>query len=93
MRGNVFNKYFLSDYISNIRKVLSKEIDLLEITDSTDLYVLTENLESKYSVQPIELLEPIPSKPKETTRNIQNHWGQTYEQKVFEIFVKIPFNG
>jgi hypothetical protein len=93
MRGNVFNKYFLSDYISNVRKVLSNEIDSLEITDSTDLYVLTENLELKYTIQPIELLDPIPSKPKETTRNIQNHWGETYEQKVFEIFVRIPFNG
>ncbi|WP_396601425.1 hypothetical protein [Algibacter sp. R77976] len=93
MRGNVFNKYFLSDYISNVGKVLSNEIDSLEITDTTDLYLLTENLELKYTIQPIELLEAIPSKPKETTRKIQNHWGETYEQKVFEIFVKIPFNG
>lgn len=93
MRGNVFNKYFLSDYISNVGKVLSNEIDSLEITDSTDLYLLTEKLELKYTIQPIELLDAIPSKPKETTRKIQNQWGETYEQKVFEIFVKIPFNG
>ena len=93
MTGNVFNKYFLPQYIDNIRKVLSKEIDSLEINNSTDLYNLTEKLESKYFIQPLELLEPIPSKPRETVRNVQNRWGESYEQKVFEIFVAIPFNG
>jgi hypothetical protein len=93
MRGNIFNKYYLSDFINNFRQVLSNEIDSLEINDTTDLYILTENLESKYTIQPIELLEAIPSKPKETKRNLKNHWGETYQQNVFEIFIRIPFNG
>ena len=83
----------MSDYISNFRKVLWEEIDSLEIKETTDLYLLTENLEFKYKIKPLELLEAIPSKPKEIKRNIKNHWGETYEQKVFEIYVKIPFNG
>lgn len=65
----------------------------MEIKETTDLYLLTENLEFKYKIKPLELLEAIPSKPKEIKRNIKNHWGETYEQKVFEIYVKIPFNG
>ena len=93
MRGDIFNEFFLPHYIEIERKALAKEIDGLEISDSTDLSALMENLEAKYTIQPLELLEPIPSKPKETKQNFQTRWGETYEKKVFEILVKIPFNG
>jgi hypothetical protein len=79
MRGNVFNKYFLSEYIDNFRKVLSNEIDSLEINDATDLYLLTENLEHKYKIKPLKLLDPIPSKPKESKRKIHNHQVSKFE--------------
>ena len=47
MRGDIFNEFFLPHYIEIERKALAKEIDGLEISDSTDLSALMENLEAK----------------------------------------------
>lgn len=93
MMGNLFNKYSLNDFISDYRKKLMERIDKLEITESTDRNSLVDRLTDEYSIQPIVIGEPIPSEPKETSRQKQNHWGETYQQKVFEIFVTIPFEG
>lgn len=93
MMGNLFNKYFLNDFISAYRKELMERIDKLEITESTDINPLVDRLKDEYSIQPIIIGEPKPSEPKETTRQRQNHWGETYNQKVFEIFLTIPFEG
>lgn len=93
MMGNLFNKYSLNDFISDYRKKLMERIDKLEITESTDLNSLVDKLNDEYSIQPIVIAEPIHSEPKETTRLSHDHWGETYKQKVFEIFVTIPFEG
>lgn len=91
--GNLFNKYSLNDFISAYRKGLMERIDKLEITESTDINSLVDRLKDEYSIQRIIIGEPKPSEPKETTRQSPNHWGETYKQKVFEIFVTIPFEG
>jgi len=93
MMGNIFNKYYLRDYINEYRKKLNEEIDRLEITDSNNTEVLIEKLVQHATIVPIEIKEPKPSEPVETTIQRQNMWGESYNQKVFEIFVKIPFDG
>lgn len=93
MMGNLFNKYFLGDYIDAYRKKLNEEIDKLEITDSTNIDDLVEKLKISATINPIVLQEPRPSEPKETTRRRESMFGETYNQKVYEIFVTIPFEG
>lgn len=93
MMGNLFNKYCLSEYINAYRKKLNEDIDRLEITDSTNTEDVINRLLSRATIETIEILEPEPSEPKETTRSRQNMWNETYNQKVFEIFVTIPFTG
>lgn len=93
MMGNLFNKYFLSKFIDAFRKRLRERIDKLEITDETDIISLVERLKNEYTIYPITIGEPKPSEPKETKRQRKNEWGETYDQKVFEIFVTIPFDG
>lgn len=91
--GNLFNKYFLSEYIKAYRQKLQKDIDLLEITDTSNLEEIVERFVIKATIQPIEIKEPKPSEPRETNRSQQNMWGESYNQKVFEIHVTIPFTG
>lgn len=93
MMGNLFNKYFLSHYIDAYRKQLNEDIDRLEITESSDIEKIVENLISKATIQPIEIHEPKPSEPRETSVQRQNMFRETYNQKVYEIFVIIPFTG
>lgn len=93
MMGNLFNKYFLSDYVNAYRKSLLDKIDKLEITESTNIPSLVDRLKEEFTIFPIEIGEPKPSEPKETKRTRQNHWGESYDQKVFEIYVTIPFDG
>lgn len=93
MMENPFNKYYLSEYINAYRKNLNEDIDKLEITNSTNTDQIIERLISKATIEPIEIGVPQPSEPKETTRQRKNMWGELYNQKVFEIFVSIPFDG
>uniref|UniRef100_UPI00404A4A45 hypothetical protein n=1 Tax=Fulvivirga sp. TaxID=1931237 RepID=UPI00404A4A45 len=93
MMGNIFNKYYLRDYITEYRNNLNNDIDRLEITDSSDIEELIIRLQKRGTIIPIEIKEPKPSEPVETTRKVKNHWGEYYNQKVFEIFVSIPFDG
>jgi hypothetical protein len=93
MMGNLFNKYYLGDFIKNYRKSLFERIDKLEITDTTDISTLVDRLISEFTIQPIIIGEAQPSEPRETIHQSRNEWGQTYSQKVFEIFVTIPFEG
>lgn len=93
MMGNLFNKYSLSQYIDAYRKKLYKDIDKLEITESTNTEELIERLIKKSTIQPIDIKEPKPSEPWETTVQRQDIFRETYNHKVFEIFVNIPFEG
>ena len=93
MMRNLFNKYSLSEFISHYRKSLMERIDKLEITDSSDIPTLVDRLKKEFTIYPVTIGEPKPSEPKETTRQRQNHWGEPYQQKVFEIYVTIPFEG
>lgn len=93
MMGNLFNKYFLNDFVNHYRKSLSEKIGKLEITDATDILALVDKLKSEFTIYPIDIKEPKPSEPKETSVQRQNMFRETYEQKVFEIFVTIPFEG
>src|SRR5690554_4848883 len=93
MMGNLFNKYYLSDFVNAYRKSLLERIDKLEITDSTNIPDLVQKLKDEFTIYPITIGEPKPSEPKETTRQRKNDWGENFTQKVFEIFVTIPFVG
>ena len=93
MMGNLFNKYYLRDYINGFRKKLDEDIERLEITDTTDTEQIIERLINKARINPIEISTPKPSEPKETKRQHKNMWGEMYYQKVFEIYVQIPFDG
>lgn len=93
MMGNLFNKYFLNDFVNHYRKSLSEKIGKLEITDATDVVALVDRLKSEFTIYPIDIKEPKPSEPKETSVQRQNMFRETYQQKVFEIFVTIPFEG
>jgi len=93
MMGNLFNKYSLREYINAYRNKLQEDINKLEISDSTIIDDLVERLKTRWTINPIELQNPKPSEPKETTRRMQNTFGETYNQKVYEIFVTIPFKG
>jgi len=93
MMGNLFNRTTVRTYIDNVRKNLLKEIDKIEVTDSTDLNTLIERLSARWTIYPIIFDEPSPSSPKETTRKRKNMWGEEYEQKVYEISVTITYDG
>ena len=93
MMGNLFNKYYLNEFISSFRKSLMEEIDKLELTDGTNIHALVEKLKNDFTIYPITIGEARPSEPKETTRIRRNDWGQNYNQKVYEIYVSIPFEG
>lgn len=90
---NLFNKYFLNHYIDAYRKQLNEDIDSLEITESSDIEKIVEKLISKATIQPIEIFDPKPLETKETSVQRQNMFQETYNQKVYEIFVTIPFTG
>ncbi len=93
MMGTLFNKFFLSDFINEYRINLQEEIDRLEITDSSDIGEIVERLVSQATIQPIQIQDPKPSEPRETNKQQKNMWGETYNQKVYEIHVTIPFTG
>src|SRR6478735_1005825 len=93
MMGNLFNKYYISDFIKAYRKSLMEDIDKLEINDSTDILSLVDRLKSKFTIYPIVIGEPKPSEPKEIIRQRQNNWGESFQQKAYEIYVTIPFEG
>lgn len=93
MMGNLFNKYLLSDFISNYRKDLTENIDKLEITDKIDIPTIVEGLKTKYTIKPIDIKDPQPTPPQETTLTRRNVYGDSFKQKVFEISVTIPFDG
>ncbi|WP_312333260.1 hypothetical protein [Sphingobacterium sp.] len=94
MAGNLFNKIYLQDFIHQYKENLQKSIDKYEITESTDIDSLVEILKKSAKIEPIEILDPEPSEPKETSRRVEDPiYRETYNQKVFEIFVRIPFSG
>jgi hypothetical protein len=93
MMGNLFNKYYLSEFVNTYRKSLLERIDKLEITDSTNIPNLVQKLKDEFTIYPITIGEPKPSEPKEAIRQRKNDWGENFTQKVFEIFVTIPFEG
>lgn len=94
MAGNLFNKIYLQDFIHQYKENLQKSIDKYEITESTDIDSLVEILKKSAKIEPIEILEPEPSEPKETSRRVEDPiYRETYNQKVFEIFVRVPFSG
>lgn len=91
--GNLFNKYLLSEYIRAYRKALMENIDKLEVTNETDISFFINKFKKELTIYPIKIDEPIPSEPKEKTNQSQNQWGEKFQQKVFEIFVTIPYEG
>ncbi|WP_183556461.1 hypothetical protein [Mucilaginibacter sp. SP1R1] len=93
MPGHISDKYYLSDFIENFRKNLKSKVEELEITEQTNTSQIAERLIKQYTIHPLELGEPSPSKPKEMHLDRTNHWGETYKQKVFEVKVEIPFEG
>lgn len=74
-------------------KDVEAEINRLEINITTDTRRLLESLVAKYLLQPLSLKDPVPQETKETTREMESHWGDRYKQKVFKVYVHIPFEG
>jgi hypothetical protein len=93
MMGNLFSKYFLSDFINAYRKGLMDDIDKLEITESTDLQPIIDRLIQKATIEPIEIQEAEPTEPRETTRKRKDIWDRLIDEKIYEIDVTIPFQG
>src|SRR6218665_1495691 len=93
METSLFNKQYLSDYMSGHEKSLLEYIGKLEITENDNIPALTEKVKQKFTIHPIILGTPQPSEPKETTRQMPDVFGRYYSQKVFEIIVSIPFEG
>jgi hypothetical protein len=93
MMGNLFNKYFLDEFINAYRKGLMQHIDELEITDATNMSSLVDRLIDEYTIHPIVIGKAQPSEPKESVKQRPNHRGGAYQQKVYEISVYIPFQG
>jgi hypothetical protein len=83
----------LSEYVNKYRKSLLDKIDKLEITESTNIPTLIGSLKDEFTIYSIDIGEPKPSEPKQINRSSRNDWGESYVQKVFEIYVTIPFNG
>lgn len=93
MMGNLFNKIFLTEFITFYRKQLAEHIDKLEILGSTDIPALVNHLVEKYRIEPIALGEPEPYEPKEVMVQKANPWGQYYSVKIFEIRITISYTG
>ncbi|MFW5879624.1 MAG: hypothetical protein ACOCUV_02240, partial [bacterium] len=93
MMGNIFNKYYLRDYINNVRNTLNSEIDRYEITDNFNIEEIIESIVSRFTIDPINIKEPKPHEPQETTQQVKNEWGEMYNRKVYFIEVTIPFDG
>lgn len=91
--GNLFNKYFLSEFINAFKKGLSEKIDKLEITDATDLNALLSKLTNEFTIFPLDVKEANPSEPVETQIDSQDMFGRPYKKKVIKIKVSIPFDG
>ncbi|KAB1232583.1 hypothetical protein [Chryseobacterium viscerum] len=91
--SDLFQKYYLSEVLSNQRKSFLQRIDKLEVTDNTDIIELVEKIKNEFTIYPIIIGQPEPSQPRETTRQIRNDWGKMYNQNVVEITVTIPFEG
>jgi hypothetical protein len=93
MYGHSGPTQLLQLFLAARRKDLEAEISQLEINSVTDTGRLLENPVAKYLLQPLALKDPVPQETKETTREMENHWGDRYKQKVFNIYVNIPFEG
>lgn len=91
--GNIFNKYYLGDFISAYKKGLLEKIDKLEITDSTDVNNLVKRLMAEFTIYPLAVKEANPSEPTETHIGTSDSFGRAYSKKVFQIKVTIPFDG
>ena len=91
--GNIYNKYLLSQFIEAVRKGLMDKIEKLEITESTDVDELINRLTSEFKIHPLDLREAVPSEPIETQIEDQDMFGDRYKKKVFQINVRIPFDG
>lgn len=93
MMGNIFDKYHLHDFIHDNKKRLLEKIEKLEITDSINSESLIEKLKEEFTIYPINIKDAEPSAPNEILRKINNDWGETVSQKIFEVFITIPFEG
>lgn len=91
--GNLFNKYFLSEFIKSFRTGLSEKIDKLEITEATDLNELLFKLTNEFTIAPLDIKEANPSEPVEAQIDCQDMFGRPFKKKVFKIKVSIPFDG
>jgi hypothetical protein len=93
MPGRINNNIYLPDYIDSFRNKLSHQINKLDITESTDTVELFDQFKEEFTIEPIILGEPAPSKPKETYLDRKDSWGEQYRIKVYKLEVKIPFTG
>ncbi|MCQ6957722.1 hypothetical protein [Mucilaginibacter aquariorum] len=93
MAGHINNKYFLSEFIETHRKNLISKINTLEITEESDTIKLTASFIEQFTIELLNLEEPVPSKPTETYIEKRSVFDDIYKQKVYEIKVEIPFTG
>jgi len=91
--GNIYKKYLLSQFIEAVRKAMMDKVEKLEITESTDEDELISRLTGEFTIHPLDLKEPVPSEPIEAQIDAQDMFGERYKRKVFQINVRIPFDG
>jgi hypothetical protein len=58
MMSDIYNKYFLSQYIDAKRKELDMNIEGLEVVSSTDIVGIVQRLIQQSTIKPIEIKDP-----------------------------------
>lgn len=93
MRGTIYNKRYLPELIQERRNNLVTRIEGVQNPERLDLTKWKEDLIKDFRLGPLVLGKPEPSEPVETYRSFTNDWGGTSQQKMFEIKVRLPFEG
>lgn len=93
MHDRLHNGTFLSEFISQLRRDLIEEIKSLDGKQSIDIEREKDRLLQKYTLGPLQVVDPIPSEPKREKKMIYNNWGQQYEADVHIMQIQLPFLG
>lgn len=89
----LYHGTYLSDFIKSVRANLIEEIKSLDGKRNLDLEQEKGKLLEKYTLGPLKLGEPIPSKPIRKKKMVYNDWGHQYESNIQEMKITVPFEG
>lgn len=91
--AKIFEGQRLKSYISETRERLIEEIKSLDSKNNIDLDYEKKRLLKKYSLGPLEIGEPNPSKPNRVKELRENAFREKYEVELFEMEINLPFEG